>query len=441
MSDTDNQFSLIDTFLNDVEPDYNAIGLKKPKQMGEQFKDLSHAEADDQFLTEIGGNSQHTIVPGGSRTTASGGRETKPIKDATTGDSALADAFKDLGAVENHNELDELTEAEIKGRITYLLSLGHKPSRVAGYMNKLGELKAFDRKQTAEFLADQAGQMGLAYLEPNFYMKSCDASYKKIQKEGTLRAMSVKRIAACVDCEHCKNGNCNLYRRPIVASAAELQQVVKVSLDQKDVKVASTLKATLAQLHEGGAKEIQQVPYHRTEEAYVVRTAGDKQALVHKEASVEEIGKMLTTGIPVKEVYKTASAQYGKVSAMSAIKRYIATLKQSKAKIVLAALDCEFLKAKLGTANAIVGERKCASCSFRNGMHCGLTGGTLLSFPGMNQASSKHIAHEGVKDGHQVLFEFDLLDRAEDTPIEYTEDQKPEEMNIELNRTSQIDLE
>lgn len=434
------QFSLIDHLLDDTEPDYGSLGLSKPKQMGDQFKELTKAEADDAFLNEIGGSSEHTIVPSGR--TAAGSMEAKPVKDATTGDSALADAFKTLGAVENHNEMDELTESEIKGRITYLLSLGHKPSRVAGYMNKLGELKGFDRKQTAEFLESQAGQNGLAYIEPNFYMKSCEASFEKIKKEGHLNTMSVKKIAACEGCQHFKCGNCNLYSRPIVASAQELKNVVTANLKQKGMKIAGSLRETLKQMHEGGAKEAAAVPYHRTEEAHTIRTAGDKKAAVHKEASVEEVGKMVSTGIPIKEVYKTAAAQYGKVSAMSAIKRYIAGLKQSKAKVVLAALDCSLLKNKLGTGNAIVGEKKCASCSFRSGMHCGMTGGTLLNFPGMDRVASKHIAHEGSKDGKQVLFEFDLLDKPEDSPLVYKdEEEKPEDINIELTRTSQIDIE
>ena len=436
---SDNQFSLIDDFLADVEPDYGSIGLSKPKQVGEQFKDLSKAEADDAFLKEIGGDSEHTIVPAGR--TAAGARETKPVKDATTGDSALADAFKTLGAVDQHNELDELTESEIKGRINHLLSLGHKPSRVAGYMNKLADLKVFDQKTTAEFLKSQAGQNGLAYIEPNFFMNKCDASFNKIKKEGHLNAMSVKKIAACEGCQHFKCGNCNLYGRPVVASAQELKNVVLANLKQKDVKIATTLRATLAQMHEGGAKEAANLPYNRTEEKHVVRTAGDKQAKIQKEASVEEIGKMVQTGVPLKDVYKNAAAQYGKVSAMSAIKRYIAGLKQSKQKIVLAAIDCTLLKNKLGTGNAIVGEKKCGSCSFRNGMHCGMTGGTLLSFPGMDRVASQHIAHEGSKSGEVVLFEFDLLDAAEDSPIDFCEDKDPAEQNIELTRTSQIDIE
>jgi hypothetical protein len=169
------------------------------------------------------------------------------------------------------------------------------------------------------------------------------------------------------------------------------------------------------------------------------RTAGDKATIVEhrKEASVKEIQQMLATGIPIDQVYKNASAQYGKVSASSAIKKFINTLKQSKTKIVLAAIDCTLLKGKLATGNAIVGEKKCASCTYRNGMHCGLTGGTLLSFPGMNTVASNKISHEGVKDGREVLFEFDLLDTPENS-IEYIE--APDVLDVELTQSSKVDL-
>jgi hypothetical protein len=194
-------------------------------------------------------------------------------------------------------------------------------------------------------------------------------------------------------------------------------------------------------MHESGEKEAQALPYSRNTEKYVVRTAGDKQSMVHKEASVEEIGTMVSSGIPLKDVYKTAAAQYGKTSAMAAIKRYIIGLKKSGAKVVLAAIDCSLLKNKLATGNAIVGEGKCASCTYRNGMHCGLTGGTLLTFPGMDRVSSKHIAHEGVKDGREVLFEFDLLDTGEDSPIEYKEVPEQADTDVELTRSSEINIE
>lgn len=432
-----NQFSLIDELLGDTEPNWNDLGLSKPKQVGDQFKDLSKAEADDAFLDEIGGSSEHTIIP--SARSASGAREPHPVKDSINNDSALNDAFKTVQQVQGHNELDAVTQKEAENRINYLLSLGHKPSRVAGYMEKLAELKLFDKKTTAEFLESQAGQNGMAYIEPNFYMNSCDASFNEIQKNGKLNALSVKKVAACTGCQFYKSGNCGLYCRPIVASSAELKKVAEDAVRAKGIKTAS-LKSALKMMHEGTDNHVAKLPA-RTNIQVSVRSAGDKKAMVHKEASVAEIGKMLSSGIPVKDVYKTASAQYGKVSAASALKGYIAGLRQEKAKIVLAALDCAYLKGKLAASNAIVGEKKCASCSFRSNMSCGLTGGTLLSFPGMDKASSKKISHEGVKDGKQVLFEWELLDIPEDTPIEYRKEESPEETNVELSTTSKIDIE
>lgn len=433
----DNQFSLIDEMLSETEPNWNDLGLSKPKQVGDQFKDMSKAEVDDSFLNEIGGNSAHTIIP--SIRNAAGPREPHPVKDSIKNDSALNEAFKTMTEVEGHNTLDEITQAEAENRINYLLSLGHKPSRVAGYMEKLGELKLFDKKNTAEFLESQAGQNGMAYIEPNFYMNSCDASFNEIQKNGKLNALSVKKVAACNGCSHYKNGNCGLYCRPIVASAVELKKVAEDAVQSKGIKTAS-LKSALKMMHEGVDNHVAQLPA-RTNIQVAVRSAGDKKIAVRKEASAAEIGKMLSSGIPVKDVYKTATAQYGKVSAQAALKSYIAGLRKEKAKIVLAALDCSFLKGKLAAANAIIGEKKCASCSYRNGMSCGLTGGTLLSFPGMDRVSSKKISHEGVKDGKQVLFEWDLLDKPEDSEIEYREEESPEETNVELSTTSKIDIE
>ena len=43
-------------------------------------------------------------------------------------------------------------------------------------------------------------------------------------------------------------------------------------------------------------------------------------------------------------------------------------------------------------------------------MHCGLTGGTLFSTPGMNQvASKKKVAAGAPEDGRSILKEFDLM--------------------------------
>jgi hypothetical protein len=76
---------------------------------------------------------------------------------------------------------------------------------------------------------------------------------------------------------------------------------------------------------------------------------------------------------------------------------------------------------KLGARNAIIGAEKCGSCNFRNGMHCGLTGGTLLSFPGMSQTTSNKIARAGApEDGRSILKEFDLMEKTAQADIDMT---------------------
>lgn len=415
-------FSLIDALLDDMEP--QSGGIVKPNTKTASLKEEDFLDAP---LPKF----------------AAGAREPHPVKDGVNNDSALAEAFKSLKEVEGHTELDAITTNEALGRAKYLLSLGHKPSRVAAYLDKLAELKLFDRKTTSEFLKDQAGVTGLAYIEPNFYMNSCDKSYEEIQKKGKLAALSVKKIAACENCSHHKCGTCTLYSRPIVASAAEIKKVAEAAVRAKGIKVATTLKAALIQMAEGTYAEESKKAFHRVEEKTVTRTAGDKKVKVRKEASVEEIGSAISAGIPFEQVYKNATAQYGKTSALTAVKRYIASLKQSKARVDISKLDCSFLKGKLAASNPIVGEKKCASCAYRNGTSCGLTGGTLLSFPGMNKAAeAKKIVHEGAPvDGHNMLYEFDLHDAPEDTEIDIKADEKPTELNIELSKSSSIDLD
>jgi hypothetical protein len=71
-------------------------------------------------------------------------------------------------------------------------------------------------------------------------------------------------------------------------------------------------------------------------------------------------------------------------------------------------LDCKFLKGKLAGGNPIVGSERCAGCTKRCGMHCGLTGGTLLSFPGMDKVPTGKRASSLAKDGAQVLGEYQM---------------------------------
>lgn len=432
--------SLLDQFLDEVEPDYSSLGLKQPKAIGDEFRAISADEADMDFLDEIAGHSKHTPIAGGMRSASYTPRQLNNAKE-NDNDSVLNEVTQTFNKAENTDfEKKGLSDKEIETRLRLLLNLGWTPAKIAGYMeSKIAELKVFDNTQSsASFIKDYAPGLGIAYIEPNFYMNACDKSLAKIQKEGRLRTMAVKKIAACTGCSKNHCGNCSLYRRPIVASATEMTALIQETLKKKNIKSAS-MKEGLAQLHEGVGEKVEQPAITASANNGQVRTAGDKQANRSKEASVSEIGSALAAGIPLSKIFRTASAQYGKTSASSAIKRYIAGLKQAKSKVVLAALDCSFLKGKLASSNAIIGESKCASCSYRGGMHCGLTGGTLLSFPGMKSASTNKISHGSEVDGRDMLFEYEILDTQEDVPLEIDEDRT--DTDVELNTTSRIDIE
>jgi hypothetical protein len=430
--------NLLDNLLDEIEPDYSSLGLKTPKAIGDQFRAITADESDSDFLDEISGHSRHTNSAGG-RTAAYTPRQLNSDKEADN-DSVLSEVTQNLTKAENTDYTKKaLTDKDIQMRIKTLLNLGYTPEKVAGYLNKLGALKVLDTSQSSsEFIQAYAPGLGIAYIEPNFYMNACDQSLKKIEKEGKLRAIAVKKIAACQGCSCNHQGSCSLYKRPIVASAAEMTTMVQNELAKKGIKSAS-LKEGLAKLHDGVGERKNAPAITASANNGVVRTAGDKGNRTRKEASVAEIGAAISSGVPLAKVFKSATAQYGKVSASSAIKRYIAGLKESKAKVVLSALDCSFLKGKLASTNAIVGESKCASCSYRGGMHCGLTGGTLLSFPGMKNASSNKISHGSEVDGRDMLFEYDILDTQEDVPLTIDEDRTDTE--VELNTTSKIDIE
>ena len=427
--------SLLDQFLEDTDPDYSSLGLKSPKSMGDQLKALSADEADTSFLDNISGPSRHQTALG-----MMAGYTPRQLNKSLdeSNDSILGEVVQTFQKAENTDyEKKGLNDKEIESRLKLLLNLGYSHEKIASFLQKSAEVKVFDTSQSlGTFIKDYAPGLGLAYIEPNFFMKSCDQSFAKIQKEGKLRAIAVKKITACDGCASYKNGSCAVYRKPVVASGEELTNVVRAELASKNIKAAS-LKEGLAKLQAN--EKVATAVITSTQNTGTVRTAGDMMVKVKKEASIQEIGTAIQSGIPVQKVFKEASAQYGKVSALNAVKRYIASLKSAKAKVAIASIDCSYLKGKLASTNAIIGESKCASCSYRNAMHCGLTGGTLLSFPGMNRTSSKRIANENEADGHKVLFEYEMLDTNEDVPLTINEDRT--DLGVELHTTSKIDID
>lgn len=424
------EFNLIDSLLESKEPDWETIGVRTPRSGREQYTDMRQASGNS--LLE-----PHQLSRTGYQTVR------QPSKT-----SSLVEATTSLTATPGEaTEESKVTTHEVMDRIKYLLNLGVRPDRIASYVSKLAELKVFDQKTTAEFLKDQSGQLGIAYMEPNFYMNSCVESLDKVKKEGHLQAFAVKRIAKCASCQNCQNQKlCSLYAKPIVGSTDELNRVVTAELSQRVGHVKSK-RAALVTLHNGG-QLVQKAgnDLHRSTLPVAVRTAGDKPVKQHKEASVAEVKTALLAGIPLRTVYANLAKQYGKQASDGVLKRYVAGLKQSKDRVVLAALDCSFLANKLAPSNGIIGESKCASCQYRHAMTCGKTGGTLLTFPGMNKASadqSHRIIHEGaLQDGAQMLKDWEIArSQPEVLPIEINpESRTMGDSQIELNSTSKVDL-
>lgn len=136
------------------------------------------------------------------------------------------------------------------------------------------------------------------------------------------------------------------------------------------------------------------------------------------------VAKLHGQGHSLDKIYKAASSKVGSVQASKAVREWAHNLKNTNTKIALSQIDCTTLQkmgVKLSSQNAIIGAAKCADCTYRNGMHCGLTGGTLLSFPGMNQAASKKKATVGApEDGRSILKEFDLMSAAPQADIDMT---------------------
>jgi len=303
-------------------------------------------------------------------------------------------------------------------------------------LGKLAEQMVFDRVMADDFLTSQSGLLGLVYLKPNAYMDSCNATFNKLKIGGkAIRALSVKECGACKGCSNCKTASdgsrkCALYGKPIVASEAD----VRALLAEKKM---SMKKATLVALHNGNKPEsMKQAP----ERALVATaTRSTKHITPSQTFTAKDVSKQLTAGADIQSIYHNARKQFGSSVTAAAVKTFIASLRGTNTKLALRQVDCALLKKKLASTETIIGESKCASCAMRTGMHCGLTGGTLLSYPGMEKSSSgTKIASSGPEvDGAAVMHEYDLNRRAA-ISINVVE---PERLDVEMPRTFGMNLE
>jgi hypothetical protein len=426
--------SILDAYL---DPDYAEADMSEAKSSGDELLDLTQGESLEDVAPSAhraatlksNGISSHRNDRTGTSTHAVAsvpddwrGKAAKTVGD----DNALTDASMSFNKAEKVTyEKDSLSDAELKNYIDDLLNRGLEPAKVAAKLEKLAELEVFNRTIGGQYLDSQAGLLGLAYLKPNAYMDNCPSTYERLSKQGTIRAKSVKKIAACEGCSsfvksvHGEMARCKVYRLPIVANQSELfpiiQSITAGAKNTKEtlVKIANRENQRIAP--KSSSSDVTRVvtPTHTKS----IDEIGSRKESSFTSKDVEDLHKQ---GNSLESIYEKGMKTAGQVTASRAVKEFLNTLKRTNNKIALNKIDCSFLKNKLATHNVIVGDKRCASCSYRSDMHCGLTGGTLVSFPGMDKMASNHkIAAGAPKDGHQMLSDYDLTHKraAEDIDI------------------------
>jgi hypothetical protein len=202
----------------------------------------------------------------------------------------------------------------------------------------------------------------------------------------------------------------------IVLAKADADYLKKVGIHNESIIGAT--KCASCEAHSGKAiqKAASTDRVTRVTQKFTERSLADARNSQNKTAfkfDAHSVETLHLKGHSLAKIHKAASAKVGEMVAKKAITEFVASLKTRKIKVALSQIDCKYLKNKLGMQNAIIGESKCGSCNFRHGMSCSLTGGTLLSFPGMAQTASNHkIAAGAPEDGRSMLKEYDLFKTA-----------------------------
>ena len=379
--------SILDTILNDLVTDPEETGLRKLATEESGDSDV------DRFLDRK--SSSQTRDDWRNR----GGR-------ALVEGGVLEEAQARIAGSKNSSQVDlkTLSEQEVKGKIKDMLHLGKRPNEVAEELTKMAELYGFQRGLATDVLKDMAGVVGYLYLEPNHFNDTCENSLQKIESSGgKVIAKSVKKISKCDGCTSCHGAHCSLYKLPIIASSEDLSVLAKKETG-KFGKQAN--RSNLTYLHNGareevGVKRLSAVtPSRASGFENIQRVKEDLLTRAHVAVRVEQESLL--------DVYTSSAKHYGKVAAKKAVAGYLGSLKEEKSRIDTTKVPCGLLKGKLACSNPLVGNSKCASCSYRSSMHCGYTGGTLLMFPGMDRVTSSHKQAANPSDGNQILADFEL---------------------------------
>ena len=565
MADKKPYSSILDEMLDEREPSWEDVGLADAKKSGEKQLNRTYQYVNKKFIDELAeGVSHHTQLPSDSKSatllnrmaekdaaaprlgsgylaTTRLGSKPEDYRNPRGDDASLFDEVTmDLGKAEGTADIRKRnrTDSEIKGYVHKLLNQGTPPAHVAAQLRKLGELELLDKKDNmgASYLNQNAGLLGLAYLEPNTFMDKNSPAYER-EKVGseekpfcahcnkdvtpekrdansycpecekiltvkpktgarelsvperhqlavarktltysdagakimggptkeeareiilrltgrpakeasqktsadcvrqhdawkaagiTPRAKSVKKVAACEGCAYFKNRTCGLYRLPVVASAAELVPIVNrlTAGIPAEYKKAALVKIANRQPERAEGMAVTAAPARpiiKTAER-TIESLRDSRQQASAAFDADAVGRLHKAGHGLEKIYRAGIRKAGSVQAGRAIKQFIASLKDRGTKVSLSQVDCRFLKAKLAMSNAIVGAIKCGDCAYRQDMHCGLTGGTLLSFPGMERTGK--VASAPPEDAVALLNDYELTGQPKQGDIVLNEDRK-----------------
>lgn len=388
--------NILDNILADIQQDEASYGVKKGALIGEEREHGS-------MVGEDGSEGEDMITAALDRIARSGAHAASDWRNQGQKDQSDFIGETILNAQGKSTEdsgKSHLSNARVASLIEEMFYRGYTPSKVSSELEKMADLHAWDRQFSAAAVKDMSGVIGFSFIEPNHY-NTCKETMDNMKKSGALNnVLSVKKIASCQGCVKNCGGHCSLFQRPIVASAQELKDVVSS-------KYGTVNKAKLASIHD-----------RRKDVGHTAKTPGNHDigttgGFSHVQAKEEKVitASKVASALELAD-FPTAYAQmlpiYGKVATKRAFQQYINGLKTSGQKVDISKLDCKFLPGKLANGNPIIGSKNCAGCTKRCGMHCGLTGGTLLSFPGMESLKSNKRASADAKEGHQVLAEYQL---------------------------------
>jgi hypothetical protein len=340
----------------------------------------------------------------------------------------------------------QLSDTEIKNYIHNLLNQSIPPNIVEEKLKKLAEVSVFNKDISTQYLNDNAGLLGYAYIKPNEYMNDCAQTQKHLDvKIGGTKAKSVQQIGACTNCQNFRQTagvkHCSLYSLPVVASQSDLLPIINNLTSGAKNKKAALVRLANKEV-EHAQPSAKKSSFGRAEVKGQALTLSAKQARPSSERAgsftATDVLTLHNSGAKLQTIFQQGSKIAGADAAKTAVRKFLAGIGRTKTRVSLEQIDCRVLAAKLSANNTILGSSKCADCSYRGGMHCGLTGGTLVSFPGMDKVKSNHrVASGAPKDGMGMVQEFEL-----DRPVAQHDIETKEAISLDVDLTSfsKVDL-